>query len=128
MTITFIEFLDNLIKVPSLAIISFLILGVLLVNSWTDAPNTIVTCISTRALSPKKATIMGVICNFLGVFITAIVDAKVAYTIYNMVNFGENTNNALVALCVTLITIVVWAYFAGKCGIPTSQSHSLIAG
>ncbi len=57
MTITFIEFLNNLINVPSLAIISILILGVLLVNSLSDAPNTIVTCISTRALDTKKATL-----------------------------------------------------------------------
>ena len=128
MTITFIEFLNNLISVPSLAIISILILGVLLVNSLTDAPNTIVTCISTRALDTKKATIMGVVCNFLGVFVTALLDAKVAYTIYNMVNFGENTSNALIALCVTMFTIVIWAYLTGKYGIPTSQSHSLIAG
>ena len=128
MTITFLDFINNLISMPSLAIISILISGVLLVNGWADAPNTIATCVSTRSLSPKKATIMAVVCNFFGVFLTALIDAKVAYTIYNMVNFGNDSKAALLALCSALISIVAWAILAGRFGIPTSQSHSMIAG
>jgi phosphate/sulfate permease len=50
-------------------IITFLISGVILVNGWTDAPNAIATCVSTRCLSPKKSIIMAAVFNFLGVFV-----------------------------------------------------------
>ena len=49
-------------------------------------------------------------------------------TIYNMVDFGGNSGDALVALCASLFAIVVWATTAWYFGIPTSESHALIAG
>ena len=49
-------------------------------------------------------------------------------TIYNMVDFGGNTHEATVALCAALFAIVVWATAAWAFGIPTSESHALIAG
>ena len=44
-----------------------LTLGVIFVNGWTDAPNAIATCVTTRCLPPKAAIIMSAIFNFLGV-------------------------------------------------------------
>jgi len=52
----------------------------------------------------------------------------VAQTIYNMVDFGGNSHNALVSLCAALFAIVLWATAAWWFGIPTSESHALIAG
>ncbi len=111
-----------------LAITAVLTLGVILVNGWTDAPNAIATCISTRALSAPLAIAMAALCNFLGVFVMTMLNAKVAMTIYNMVDFGGNTGEASVALCAALFAIVVWATGASRFGIPTSESHALIAG
>ena len=45
-----------------------------------------------------------------------------------MVDFGGNTHEATVALCAALFAIVVWATAAWAFGIPTSESHALIAG
>ena len=45
-----------------------------------------------------------------------------------MVDFGGNTHEALVALCAALFSIVVYSVGASLFGIPTSESHSLIAG
>ena len=58
MYISFVEFLEQIISNTPLLIITVLTLGVILVNGWTDAPNAIATCVSTRSLSPKKAIIM----------------------------------------------------------------------
>lgn len=127
-TISLAEFLQQLISNPALLITVVLVLGVILVNGWTDAPNAIATCVSTRSLSPKKAIIMAAIFNFLGVFVMTIVSNAVAQTIYNMVDFGDNPKNALIALCAALFAIVVWATAAWAFGIPTSESHALIAG
>ncbi|MDP4153821.1 MAG: inorganic phosphate transporter [Bacillota bacterium] len=128
MTIELPVFLGELIKNPLLLITTVLTLGVILVNGWTDAPNAIATCISTRSMNPRAAILMAAVFNFLGVFIMTILNATVAETIYKMVDFRGNTHNALVALCAALFAIVLWATAAWWFGIPTSESHALIAG
>jgi len=128
MTITLAEFLSQLTSNPALFITVLLTLGVILVNGWTDAPNAIATCVSTRAIGPKKAIIMAALFNFLGVLVMTMVSNAVAMTIYKMVDFGDNPKNALIALCAALFAIVVWATAAWAFGIPTSESHALIAG
>ena len=128
MTITFIEFLSQLFSNFSFFIITILISGVILVNGWTDAPNAIATCVSTRCLSPKKSIIMAAIFNFLGVFTMTLINSTVAQTIYNIVDFGNDATAALTALSAAMVAIVTWAILAWALGIPTSESHALIAG
>lgn len=128
MTISLAEFLSQLVSSPVLALTVALTLGVVLVNGWTDAPNAIATCVSTKSISPKAAILMAAIFNFLGVLVMTMVNASVASTIYNMVDFGGNSGDALVALCAALFAIVTWATAAWWFGIPTSESHALIAG
>ena len=71
---------------------------------------------------------MAAACNFLGVLIMSLVNSKVAMTIKNMVNFGGDTDSAMIALCAAMTAIVIWAIGAWAFGIPTSESHALIAG
>lgn len=125
---TFSEFLGQLCTNPSFFIITALISGVILVNGWTDAPNAIATCVSTRCLSPKKSIIMAAVFNFLGVFTMTLINSTVAQTIYNIVDFGNDSVAALTALAAALTAIVTWAVLAWALGIPTSESHALIAG
>ncbi|NLC54111.1 MAG: inorganic phosphate transporter [Firmicutes bacterium] len=128
MTVSLLDYLEQLASTPALLVTSVLTLGVILVNGWTDAPNAIATCISTRAMGPRAAIIMAAVFNFLGVFVMTMVNATVAQTIYNMVDFGGNSHEALVALCAAMLAIVIWATAAWWFGIPTSESHALIAG
>ncbi len=128
MTIGLSEFLSQLGSNPALVITTILTLGVILVNGWTDAPNAIATCVSTRSMSPKAAIIMAAIFNFFGVFVMTMVNATVVQTIYKMVDFGGDSQEALIALCAALFAIVLWATAAWYFGIPTSESHALIAG
>jgi PiT family inorganic phosphate transporter len=71
---------------------------------------------------------MAAVFNFLGVLVMTLINAKVAATIYNMVDFGDNSQHALIALCAAMAAIVIWATAAWYFGIPTSESHALIAG
>ncbi len=128
MTIVFTEFLKQLTSNPALLITVVLVLGVILVNGWTDAPNAIATCVSTRSISPRNAIIMAAVFNFLGVLVMTMFSKAVAQTIYKMVDFGDDPKLALIALCAALFAIVVWATAAWAFGIPTSESHALIAG
>jgi inorganic phosphate transporter, PiT family len=128
MEITFLDFISELSVNPALIFTTLLTLGVILVNGWTDAPNAIATCVSTRAMKLNTAIFMAAVFNLLGVIAMTLLNQKVAETIYNMVDFHGNVNNALVALCAALAAIVLWATAAWIFGIPTSESHALIAG
>ncbi|HIT33680.1 MAG TPA: inorganic phosphate transporter [Candidatus Faecousia intestinigallinarum] len=111
-----------------LMVSSILTLGVILVNGWTDAPNAIATCVSTRAIGVRKAIVMAAVFNFLGVLVMTSVNASVAMTIYNIADFGGDARLSLIALCAAMAAIVIWATAAWYFGIPTSESHALIAG
>lgn len=124
----FFGFLSDALSNPMLAVSTLLTLGVILVNGWTDAPNAIATCVSTRAIGVRPAIIMAAIFNFLGVLVMTSINASVAFTIYNMVDFGGNSHLALIALCAAMAAIVIWATVSWYFGIPTSESHALIAG
>ena len=128
MTVLLDDFIAQLLSNPALVVTTILTLGVILVNGWTDAPNAIATCVSTRSMGPRAAILMAAVFNFFGVFIMTIFNATVAQTIYNMVDFGGNSGDALIALCAALFAIVLWACAAWWFGIPTSESHALIAG
>ena len=121
-------FLQQMTGNPMLAITVLLTLGVIFVNGWTDAPNAIATCIGTRSMGVRSAIITSAIFNFLGVLIMTHLNSAVASTISNMVDFGGDTHEALIALCAALFSIVVYSVTASFFGIPTSESHSLIAG
>ncbi len=122
------NFMNQMVANPMLLVSTILTLGVILVNGWTDAPNAIATCVSTRAIGVRKAIIMAAVFNFLGVLIMTSINASVAFTIYNMVDFGGDSKLALIALCAAMAAIVIWATAAWYFGIPTSESHALIAG
>lgn len=113
---------------PLLFIAVTLTLGVILVNGWTDAPNAIATCVTTRCMQPRAAILVAAVFNFLGVFFMTMINATVAETITKMVDFGNDPDEAIIALSAALFAIVLWATFAWVFGIPTSESHALIAG
>ena len=122
------QIIQEILGNPLLLISFGLTLGVIFVNGWTDAPNAIATSISTRSITVNKAIIMGAICNFLGVLVMTSLNSSVAFTIKNIVNFGDDSKQALIALCAAMAAIVIWAVGAWFFGIPTSESHALIAG
>jgi len=122
------DFWNQMMGNPLLFLAVTLTLGVILVNGWTDAPNAIATCVVTRCMSARAAIIMAAVFNFLGVYVMTLISPKVAQTITKMVDFGENSKDAIVALSAAMFAIVTWATVAFLFGIPTSESHALIAG
>lgn len=99
-----------------------LILAAEFVNGWTDAPNAIATVVATKALKPRTAVGLAVVGNILGAFY----GHAVATTIGTEIVRPEAIN--LITLGAALIGIVVWATAASWFGIPTSESHALLAG
>jgi inorganic phosphate transporter, PiT family len=101
----------------------FLVLAAEFVNGWTDSPNAIATVVSTRVLSPLAAVGMAASLNLLGVLITG---TAVASTIGKDIVKPDVISLSVVAAA--MLTIVIWSTVAWYFGIPTSESHELIAG
>lgn len=128
MDVSLSNFISMMFSSPIMLITVLLTLGVIFVNGWTDAPNAIATCVTTRCMNVRSAILTSAVFNFLGVLVMTQINSSVAATISNMVDFGGNTSAALIALCAALFSIVVYSVGAARFGIPTSESHSLIAG
>ena len=99
-----------------------LVLAAEFVNGWTDAPNSIATVVSTRVLSPGQALVMASVLNILG----AMSGTAVAATIGKGIIKADVVNIGTVAAA--MVAIVFWSTLAWAYGLPTSESHALIAG
>jgi PiT family inorganic phosphate transporter len=90
--------------------------GVTFVNGWTDGPNSIATCVTTRAMRPKPAVIMCAILNGLGTlaigafasFISSLAGGDVSKTIAQLVNWGDSgVNQILCAISCGMAAIII---------------------
>jgi len=126
--ITLSQFLGMLSENPFLLIVMVLVLGTIFVNGATDAANAIAEAVGTRSIGIDAAIIMSVLCNFIGLVAMTFISTAVADTISGMVDFGGDTHAALIALAAATVGIVAWGVGAWIFGIPTSESHALIAG
>jgi inorganic phosphate transporter, PiT family len=91
-------------------------------NGWTDAPNSIATVVSTRVLRPFQAVIMAAALNLIG----ALVGTEVAKTIASGIVDGDFVTLTTIAAAVLAATI--WALGAQYFGLPSSESHAIVAG
>jgi inorganic phosphate transporter, PiT family len=105
-----------------LIIVLGLVVAAEFVNGWTDSPNAIATVVSTRVLSPYQAVIMATLLNALG----AMSGTAVAATVGKDIVRPDIVNLTTVGAAMT--GIILWSTLAWYYGLPTSESHALIAG
>jgi inorganic phosphate transporter, PiT family len=108
------------------SLLLILVLGLILtaefVNGWTDSPNAIATVVSTRVLSPYQAVIMATVLNAIG----AMSGTAVAATVGKDIVRPDVIN--LTTVAAAMVGIIIWSTLAWYYGLPTSESHALIAG
>ena len=104
-----------------LVLVLFLVLAAEFVNGATDAPNAIATVVSTRVLSPRTAVVMATILNAVGV----MSGTAVAKTIGEGFIRADVVN--LTTIGAAMVAIVVWSSLAWRFGLPTSETHALVA-
>ncbi len=91
-------------------------------NGWTDAPNSIATVVSTRVLRPHHAVLMAGVLNLVG----ALSGTAVAKTIAgDILDPGYVT---LTTIGAAVLAATLWALGAQYFGLPSSESHALVAG
>jgi inorganic phosphate transporter, PiT family len=92
-------------------------------NGWTDAPNSIATVVSTRVLRPYHAVFMAAVLNLVGAL---LVGTAVAETIAEGIVSPGAVDLPTVAAAV--LAAATWAMSAQVFGLPSSESHALVAG
>jgi len=92
-------------------------------NGWTDAPNSIATVVSTRVMRPHHAVLMAGVLNLVGAL---VVGTAVAKTISEKIVDPNVVGLDTVAAAVLGATL--WALAAQYFGLPSSESHALVAG
>src|SRR3989344_3859192 len=107
---------------PLLLIVLFLILWAEFVNGWTDAPNAIATVVATRVMTPRRAVLLATSLNIVGAFSGTAVAATIATGIVRPEIITLET------VAAAMIGIIFWSTLAWRWGLPTSESHALIAG
>lgn len=113
---------------PGLPLIALLTLGVILVNGWTDAPNAIATAVASKSLSFTTATALAAVCNLLGAFLSSAFFPAVTKSVLDLVRLDRDPQAAFQVLCAAMAAIIIWSAAACFWGIPTSESHGLLAG
>jgi PiT family inorganic phosphate transporter len=99
-----------------------LILAAEFVNGWTDAPNAIATVVSTRVMRPHHAVLMAAVLNAAGAFAGTAVASTIGKGILRADVIDVQTVGA------AMMGIVIWSTAAWYYGLPTSESHGLVAG
>ena len=107
----------------SLAIVLLIVLAAEFTNGLTDAPNAIATVVATRVLSPLRAVVMAALLNVAGVLVTGTaVAVTIGKDIVKPEVIGLHTVGAAV------LTVVIWSIVTWRFGLPTSETHELVAG
>jgi PiT family inorganic phosphate transporter len=106
----------------SLTLVLLLVLGAEFVNGWTDSPNAIATVVGTRSLPPVAAVAMAAVLNLVGV----LAGTKVASTIGK--DIVDPSVIDLTTVAAAMVGIILWSSLAALWGLPTSETHALVAG
>lgn len=108
--------------------------SVIFINGWTDAPNCIATCVTTRCMEPKKAIIMAAIGNLIGTLLIGFLSrylpsGDVSTTIASIVDLsGYSLTWQLIAISFGLLGNTLFSLLCTKYGFPSSQSNALVGG
>lgn len=102
--------------------------AVVVVNGWTDASGALTTVICAKALPHRRAVGLVAAANGLGAVLAGLLLPRVADTMLQLTNFGRlSWAAASLLLCWVLWVVSLWGTLAWRWGIPTSESHALLA-
>ncbi len=93
-------------------------------NGFHDAANAIATSVSTRALTPRVALLLGAVMNFVGAFL----GTEVAETVGKGIINAPSGTQGLTVVLGALIGAILWNLITWYYGLPSSSSQALIGG
>lgn len=109
-------------------VLFFSVFSLIFVNGWTDAPNAIAGVVATGGMRYRSAAWMAAGCNIAGALLFSLLGGQVAKTFLGLADFFRLGQQGLCALAGCFLAVVLFAAAAWLWGIPTSESHGLMAG
>ncbi len=109
-------------------IIILLVITILIfTNALTDAPNAIATLVGTKVMKFKSAALLSAVFNLIGIICMSFINFSVANCMSSMVNINDG-NSGYIVLLSAIVSVIIFALIALMFGIPTSETHALVAG
>ncbi len=100
----------------------------MLINGWTDAPVGIASAVNSQAISLKKAVVLSAFFNLLGALFVGFLGNSVAKSVAEISGVSKFSQNfGAVSFTAAMLSVAVWSLLSLKFGIPTSESHALLA-
>ena len=110
------------------ALLILSVTAVVVVNGWTDAPGALTTVVCAGALPYRRAVGLVALCNGVGAALAGLLLPRVASTMLQLAVFPRLGGwAACLLLCLVLWVVSLWGALAWVWGIPTSESHALLA-
>ena len=105
-----------------------MVFGVAYINGWTDAPNSIAACVSTGVIPLKKAVRIAAVADFAGSVSVGLLNNKVTERIIILSEMECPGEIFISSMFSVMLSVIVFAVLAWYFGIPTSESHAMLAG
>ena len=102
-----------------------LVLCVVFVNGFTDAPNSVQSAIKSRALSYRQALILSSVFNFFGVLFSSYLFFSVGKSVGALGEITDARYGGAVS-CACLLTVIIVGVLAWALKMPSSESHALL--
>lgn len=100
--------------------------GVILENGGTDAPNSVSACVASGVLTPKRASLLAAVCNFVGAAVSGFFFPGVARTLSELSGLPSG-EKGVPALTAAMLAVLLWTGLTWALSVPTSESHALMA-
>lgn len=123
----FVSFLKSLKTDSALLAAAFFAAAMIFVNGLTDAPVAIAPAVNSGAVGYKRAVLLAAVCNLAGSVSMILFGSRVAVSIYDISGLTPDTPGAVRAFASAMAAVAVWSLAALYFGLPTSESHALMA-
>lgn len=99
----------------------------LFLNGATDAANAVTGAVASRSIPSSIAMLLAAAMEAAGLILSYLFFPTVADTVSSLADFGKVGMDGVIICTVCLGTVALWSALAWAAGLPTSESHGLMA-
>lgn len=110
---------------PRSAVAALAVTALIAVNGLTDTPVNIAAAVGSRAMTLKGAAAASAVANLFGALLSAVFTGGVGASVLGFADFRSEC--VLQAVAAVVISVVLWSLSASAAGLPTSESHAMLA-